>query len=512
MKGTTWLVQRAALALLLMVSFYALALGLAAALLWIPYEAYANGVRLPGKLVLLCVAFALIILWAILPRFDRFVPPGPSVTAAKEPVLFSLLEEVAAATGQAMPSEVYLVNDVNAFVAERGGVMGVGSRRVMGLGLPLMQAVTVQEFKGIVAHEFGHYHAGDVKIGPWIYKTRAAIGRTIEKLSNTVLQKVFIWYGELFLRLTHAVSRRQEFTADEIAAGVAGAGVMASALRKVHGAAVGFQGYWNSELGPVLDSGFLPPITAGFARFIGSEHVRARLEHAVRAEEADGQADSYDTHPPLRERVAALSAMRPGEPGDVRPAVALLADPGIWERRILAVAINEDWARSLKPLTWDQVVETVYVPRWRAAVQANAAWLRGVTPGSLPFAGALAAAQSRGGLTEADQAVIAQVQTSGAALSLLLYETGWATAAPPRGEIVFTRNDQEVRPLGELLALADGRMPGEAWSARCAALGIEHLPLEGRPSPQADGPHIRDADSAVARVPRPAAALSGREE
>ena len=44
MKQTAWLVQRAVLAVVLMVSFYALALGIAGALLWIPYEAYANDV------------------------------------------------------------------------------------------------------------------------------------------------------------------------------------------------------------------------------------------------------------------------------------------------------------------------------------------------------------------------------------------------------------------------------------------------------------------------------------
>ena len=45
MKQTAWLVQRAALAVVLMVSFYALALGIAGALLWIPYEAYVNEVQ-----------------------------------------------------------------------------------------------------------------------------------------------------------------------------------------------------------------------------------------------------------------------------------------------------------------------------------------------------------------------------------------------------------------------------------------------------------------------------------
>ena len=78
MKQTAWLVQRAVLAVVLMVSFYALALGIAGALLWIPYEAYANDVRLPVKLALVCVALAGTIVWAVLPRIDRFVPPGPA--------------------------------------------------------------------------------------------------------------------------------------------------------------------------------------------------------------------------------------------------------------------------------------------------------------------------------------------------------------------------------------------------------------------------------------------------
>jgi heat shock protein HtpX len=115
----------------LLVSFYVLALGIAGILLWIPYEAYANDVRLPIKLALICIGFAAAIIWSVLPRIDRFVAPGPELTASGAPELFSVLTEVAARTGQQMPAHVYLVNDVNAFVTQRGGVMGVGSRRVM---------------------------------------------------------------------------------------------------------------------------------------------------------------------------------------------------------------------------------------------------------------------------------------------------------------------------------------------------------------------------------------------
>ena len=67
-------------------------------------------------------------------------------------------------------------------VAERGGVMGAGSRRVMGVGLPLLDLLTVPQFRAVLAHEFGHFVGGDTRLGPWIYKTRAAIGRTTDTM------------------------------------------------------------------------------------------------------------------------------------------------------------------------------------------------------------------------------------------------------------------------------------------------------------------------------------------
>ena len=147
---------------------------------------------------------------------------------------------------------------------------------------------------------------------------------------------------------------------------------MASALRKVHGAAVAFQRYWGAEVSPVLNSGYLPPLAAGFAKFVQVESVSATVARSIESEEAEGESNPYDTHPPLRERVAALNSLPKGNDGDTRPAVSLLGDPQRWERRLLASAINEDWARSLTPVAWEKVVETVYVPLWRQAVKENA--------------------------------------------------------------------------------------------------------------------------------------------
>ncbi|MCC6407947.1 MAG: M48 family metallopeptidase, partial [Planctomycetes bacterium] len=211
------LATRAALAVLLLVGFYVFALALAALLVWWPF----SGLTAPMQLAVPSILGAAIILWSLVPRIDRFEPPGKLLTASEHPRLFAELAAVASRTGQAMPSEVYLVNDVNAFVAQRGGVMGFGSRRVMGIGLPLLHGLTVAELRAVVAHEFGHFDGGDTRLGPWIHKTRSAIGRTmtnLERGDHAILRKPFELYAGFFLRVTKGISREQELAADRLAA------------------------------------------------------------------------------------------------------------------------------------------------------------------------------------------------------------------------------------------------------------------------------------------------------
>ena len=221
------------MAVALLIGFYALALGISGALLWIPYAEYTYLGRVHCEIAGLCVGGAVALLWALVPRADKFVPPGPQLTRAGSPKLFSVIDDVARRTAQTPPSEVYLLNEVNAWVAHRGGMMRVGSRRVMGVGLPLLAHLSASELKAVIAHEFGHYVSGDVSLGPWIYKTRSAIGRALAATQGTVLAAPFDLYAKLFLKTTLAVSRQQEFEADRTAARVAGAAPMTRALQRV---------------------------------------------------------------------------------------------------------------------------------------------------------------------------------------------------------------------------------------------------------------------------------------
>jgi Zn-dependent protease with chaperone function len=335
------LTARALQAVALFVGFYLLALALIAALVAAPLaEAYyAN--RIEIRLLVFCLASAWAIAWGVVPRIDRFAPPGPLLDPAKQPRLFAKLRAIARETAQPMPEEVFLVFDLNAWVAQRGGVMGFGGRPIMGLGLPLLQLLSISELQGVIAHEFGHFSGADTKLGPWVYKTRAAIGRTIASLGNSWLRKPFEWYGEMFLSLTQAVSRQQELSADALAARVAGPSALRGGLRRIHGAAPAFQFYLRDDLGPLLNGGFRPPIAEGFARFTRAPRIAEAIRKQAEEQAASGTSNKYDTHPSLREREAALAGLPEAGVLPADPAEALTLLDGVPELE-LALELGED--------------------------------------------------------------------------------------------------------------------------------------------------------------------------
>jgi len=482
---TSFIIGRAVLAVVLMIGFYLLAVGIASGLLWIPYAEVVYAHRITPKLAIICIIAGLAILWSVLPRFDKFKAPGPQLKRDKYPQLFAELETVAKATNQAMPAEVYLVPDVNAWVAQRGGIMGFGSRRVMGLGLPLMRILTCSQFRAVLAHEFGHYHGGDTKVGPWIYKTRGAIGRTLQSLGNgSWLQVPFRLYAKLFLRITHAISRRQEFVADELAARAVGAKPLADGLCRVHKIAPAYDYYWRSECAPVLHAGFLPPLVEGFDQFVKVEQIAQEMDQHLEEQLASGKADPYDTHPPLKDRVAAVAHLPAGpELTEDLPALSLLADVPALERELIALLAGAQKAATLKPIGWSEVALQVYVPQWTQLVQVNAQGLEAVTPESLakvagdliPFGLKLVGhAKEKPNYENAEGLANAVV---GAALALLLAKLGGQIQAAPGDQISVVLTGKTVKPFSLLSSLKKGELTAEAWAAQCAELNITGVAL-----------------------------------
>jgi hypothetical protein len=248
---------------------------------------------------------------------------------------------------------------------------------------------------------------------------------------------------------------------------------------------VAFGAYWHNELAPVLQSGYLPPVNAGFARFMAAGGVAAFLDAVVRHEEEQGTTNPFDTHPPLRERVAALSHLPQGEPGDTRRASALLRNGARWEREVLGFATGPEWARDLEPLDWERVVDDVYLPMWRARVDRHGRLFESWTIGSIP-ATKLDLARLGSRLFESHEAEPSvenrlgrAYQLLNAAIGLRLVALGWSVEKWPGEEPVFRRDGKEFRPVGEIVAVVEGRQAAADWRSRCAALGVADVPLSG---------------------------------
>jgi Zn-dependent protease with chaperone function len=206
---------------------YRLTFLLALACAYVPYWLLENAGGNFQLLLLLIVGLLVTItlLWSAVPRRQKFKVPGPRLEASSRPRLFAEVQCLATTLGEPMPHEICIIADLNAAVAERGGVMGFGSLRVMLLGLPLLQVLTVSQSSAVVAHEFGHYYGGDTRLGPWVYKTRATMARTllglsqpnmalgalsrfaVIRLTHFAVIKVLVAYWNLFLRITQLISR-----------------------------------------------------------------------------------------------------------------------------------------------------------------------------------------------------------------------------------------------------------------------------------------------------------------
>lgn len=122
----------AILALLMVVLSYALILALATACVSLSYFAFLALVSSPSAafpllILLLCgLGMGGVMVWSLIPRRDKFEDPGPKIERSAHPRLFSALDDISAALNEPIPAEVFIVPQFNAFVTDRGGIMGFG--------------------------------------------------------------------------------------------------------------------------------------------------------------------------------------------------------------------------------------------------------------------------------------------------------------------------------------------------------------------------------------------------
>lgn len=486
--------MRAAQAVALFAGFYLLAALVIVVLVAIPVLEYAATRRVIVQLWAFSLGGAWAVAWGVAPRFDRFDPPGPRLLPAAQPRLFEVLTGLARETRQPMPQEVYLVLDVNAFVAQRGGIMGFGSRPVMGLGLPLLQVLSVSELEAVIAHEFGHYAGSDTRLAPWVYKTRLAIGRTVGSVKSSIVRAPFELYGKLFMSVTQAVSRSQELSADALAARIAGASALVGSLRRIAGAAPAYRLYWQNFFGPLLQAGYQAPFAAGFASYTNAPVIaKFMADTAAELAKSGKPADPNDTHPSLAEREAALAQLGDVTARELRtqPALSLLDGVTELEGELLDMCLVPELRDKLRrPIAWDDAGMTHWAPLWQEVARQHEAELTGFRVRDID---ALLANRAQLDQVLRTKAPATPEERRGeqefvlfAALITRLVQAGWTLQVTPGYEAVLRRYEVAFRPASLVRELAAQSETGrESWQRILAETWIGDLPLGRDPAPPA---------------------------
>ena len=183
---------------------------------------------------------------------------------ADQPELFAFLHRLADEAGAPRPKRVYLSPRVNAGVFYDLSLFNLllPSRKNLDIGLPLVNALNLTEFKAVLGHEFGHFAQRTMAVGRWVYVAhqiasqlvgrRDALDSFLAGLSRTDFR--IAWVGWVLSLVVwsirslvdtafsvvalseRALSREMEYQADLVAASLAGSDALVHALHRLSAA------------------------------------------------------------------------------------------------------------------------------------------------------------------------------------------------------------------------------------------------------------------------------------
>lgn len=190
--------------------------------------------------------------------FNRTEINGTEIFEAEQPKLFTLIRETTNVVGTPFPKKVFLIKETNAYVFYDHPLKSLffPTKKNLNIGVGLLNNVSDMEFKGILAHEFGHFSQKSMAIGNYVYNIKKIIYQMIEEKDKAVtmvedlsevnglisfigqaailytimIEKIFVKIHQQLTLQEMALSREMEYNADQIATKVVGIENMSKSL------------------------------------------------------------------------------------------------------------------------------------------------------------------------------------------------------------------------------------------------------------------------------------------
>ncbi len=226
----------------------------------VTYAAFMVG-QIPIKLILIIDAGALITSYKMIRSlFIRIEPddPGRKLTREEAPGLWDLARAVAEAVGTRAVDEIRITPGTDVAVYERGNRREKANdqaRRILLLGLGVLNGFDINAFRAVLAHEYGHFSHRDTAGGVVALR----VNQDMIKFAHAmVLSRQNVWwnlafhflrvYLFIFRRISHGATRLQEVLADRVAAVRYGGAAFEEGLKHVIRKSAEFEWSANREI------------------------------------------------------------------------------------------------------------------------------------------------------------------------------------------------------------------------------------------------------------------------
>ncbi len=293
----------------------------------------------------------------------------------EQPTLFAFLDRLADETHAPRPHRVYLSARVNAAVFYELSFWNLvfPTKKNLELGLGLVNVLSLDELKAVIAHEYGHFAQRTMAVGRWAYLAQQIASHIVISrgkldgfLAGLSVQDIRIaWIGwvlrvivwsvravldtafKLVVMAHRALGREMEFQADRVAVSVTGSDSLIHALHRLGAAddswtdAANFAADERRAGRSAADLFELQTQALEALRTVLGEPEFGRTPargsgaaHRVFDQALAQPPRMWLTHPPNREREESAKAHYVPSPLDERSAWVLFRDPEALRARV----------------------------------------------------------------------------------------------------------------------------------------------------------------------------------
>ena len=317
------------------------------------------------------IAGVVLILFMLKPLFSKPAKDSGRRTLKPEedPLLFEFVDRICKAVGSPRPRRIDIDCNINASASFGRGLLSmVGNDLVLTIGMPLVAGLTMRQFAGVLAHEFGHFAQGagmrlsylirsislwftrvvyerdawDDRLAEWSHSIDIRIGWVLylTRLCVWLTRKV-LW---VLMMAGHLISgyllRQMEFDADRHEARLAGSRTFATTARQLAVLNVAYRGAIN-DLGGFYSEGRLGDNLPKLI-LLNADQLPEAVHTKIDVMILESKTGLLDTHPADTERMA---------------SAALENTEGIFQLRLPASHLFRRFDFLSRAVTWDYYKE-----------------------------------------------------------------------------------------------------------------------------------------------------------